>query len=480
MSDLKKKTASGMLWSAVERFSTQGVQFLFGIILARILAPADYGVIAMLTIFLMISQTFIDSGFGNALIRKLDRTEKDMATVFFFNIFMAVACYAVIFFTAPFIAAFYEMPELSTVLRVLALRLIIQSFSIIQTINLTIRLDFKKQAKVSLTSAVLSGAVGIFLAYRGYGVWALVYQALCGTTFSAILYWIVARWRPCTFFSGESFRYLFGFGSKLLASGLLDTVYNNIYPLVIGKFYSPAQLGGFSKAQHFASFPSSNITGILQRVSFPVLSSLQKEPERLRSGYLKFIDSSTLLIFPLMMGLLALSKPLTLLLLTEKWSGMIILLQLFCLSMMWYPVHAINLNLLQVLGRSDLFLKLEIIKKILGIIILCATLPLGLVPMCLGRIVNSWLCLFINTYYSGKLLQAGFSVQMKFLLPTFFNSLIMATAILGVNTLLPEEFYALQLGIGFFVGVIYYFVSNYLFNRNKLMELATLFKRKSA
>lgn len=478
MSELKNKTVTGIIWSAVERFSTQGVQFLFGIILARLLTPADYGVIAMLTIFLMVSQTFIDSGFGNALVRKIDRTEKDKSTVFFFNIFMAIICYAIIFFAAPFIAVFYGMSELSLILRVLALRLIIQSFSTIQTINLTIQLNFKKQAKISLTSAILSGFFGIYFAYNGYGVWALVYQALFGTSLSAILYWSIAKWRPTSFFSKDSFHYLFGYGSKLLASGLLDTIYSNIYPLVIGKFYAPAQLGGFSKAQSFAAFPSSNVTGILQRVSFPVLSAMQKDPERLRNGYLKFIDAATLLIFPLMMGLLALSKPLTLFFLTDKWSGMIILLQLLCLSMMWYPVHAINLNLLQVLGRSDLFLKLEIIKKILGVCVLCATLPFGLVTMCIGKIFSAWICLFINTYYSGKFLHAGFAVQMKFLLPTFFNSLIMAAIILGINALLPESEHLLQLGIGFCIGIIYYFGSNYLFNREKILELKTVFKRK--
>lgn len=477
MSELKKKTAKGMLWSAVERFSTQGVQFLFGIVLARLLTPSDYGVIAMLTIFIAISQTFIDSGFGNAVIRKIDRTEKDMATVFFFNLFMSCACYVVIFFAAPFIASFYAMPELSLILRVLALRLIIQSFSTIQTINLTIRLDFKKQAKISLSAAILSGCVGIFFAYRGCGVWSLVYQSLFSTTLCSILYWVVVRWRPQSFFSKDSFRYLFGYGSKILASGLLDTLYRNVYPLVIGKFYTAAELGGYSKAQHFAQFPSSNVTGILQRVSFPVLSSLQKEPERLRKGYLKFIDFSTLLIFPLMMGLMALSKPLVLLLLTDKWSSMILFLQLLCLAGMWYPVHAINLNLLQVLGRSDLFLRLEIIKKILGIFILCVTLPLGLVAMCIGQIASTWICLFINTYYSGKFIQAGFSVQMKFLLPTFFNSLIMAALILGINQILTSH-YLLQLIVGTLAGIIYYLLTSYLFHQDKLDEMRDMLKRK--
>lgn len=237
--NLKKKTAHGVIWSAIERFSTQGVQFLFGIILARMLTPADYGVIAMLTVFLAISQTFIDSGFSNAIIRKIDRTEKDMATMFFFNIGMSLFCYAVIFLLAPFIAQFYAMPELTLVLRVLALKIIVQSFNAVQTTTLVIRIDFKKQAKISLVCAVISGAVGIFFAYNGYGVWALVIQALFSTVLMSTLYWLVVRWRPTCFFSRESFKYLFSYGSKLLISGIIDTVYNNIYPLIIGKYYTP-------------------------------------------------------------------------------------------------------------------------------------------------------------------------------------------------------------------------------------------------
>lgn len=466
------------MWSAIERFSTQGVQFAFGIILARLLTPADYGVIAMLTIFLAVSQTFIDSGFGNAVIRKPDRTEKDMATMFFFNIGMSFVCYAVIFFTAPLIAAFYKMSDLTLILRILALKLIFQSFSTVQVTNLTIKVDFKKQAKVSLSAALISGSVGIYFAYQGFGVWSLVIQSLFSTLYCAIVYWIVARWHPTCFFSKESFKYLFSYGSKIVASALLNTVYNNIYSLVIGKFYSPAQLGNYSKADKFAQFPSQNITGIIQRVSFPVLSQLQTDHQKLRSGYIKFINLSSFVVFPLMMGLFALARPFTMVFLTDKWENMIILLQILCLSMMWFPVHAINLNLLQVLGRSDLFLKLEIIKKIIGVVILVITLPMGILEMCVGQIVAAWIHLVINTYYSGKFLQAGFFTQMKFLFPTFLNSVIMAVLILGVNQLLPEKQYFLHIVIGFTVGCIYYLLTNYIFNKKTIVEILNLSRTK--
>ena len=475
---LKQKTFKGVIWSAVERFSTQGVQFVFSILLARLLTPNDYGMIAMLTIFLAICQTFIDSGFANAVIRKIDRNEKDMATMFFFNIGMSLVCYAIIYFAAPFIASFYKMDELTLILRILALRLIIQSFATIQATNLTIRIDFKKQAKISLSAAILSGIVGIGFAYKGYGVWALVIQSLFSSTFSSILYWVVVRWHPQCFFNKESFKSLFSYGSKLLISGLLDTIYNNLYPLVIGKFYTPAQLGAFAKADHFSQFPSQNVMRILHRVSFPVLSTLQNDPQRMRSCFLKFINYSALIIFPLMLGLLALSKPMTLLFLTERWSEVIPLLQILCVAMMWYPVHAINLNVLQVLGRSDLFLKLEIIKKILGLTTLLITLPISITAMCVGQIVNSILCLFINTYYSRKFINAGIVEQMKFLFPTLFNSATMAAIILAINSLLPQDKYALQIGIGLTVGTLYYFATNYLFNRNICKEILGLLKKK--
>ena len=476
-SDLKKKTALGMLWSTIERFSTQGVQFIFGIILARILEPKDYGIIAMLTIFLAISQTFIDSGFGNAIVRKPDRTEKDKCTVFFFNLIMSFVCYGILFFSAPFIASFYGMPELCLILRILALRLIIQSVNTIQYLTLTIALDFKAIAKISLFAAILSGFAGIYFAYTGHGVFALVYQSLISSALTSVFYFFVAKWHPTSFISKESFKNLFSYGSKLLLSGLIDKVYTNIYPLVIGKFYTPAELGGYSKASHFASFPSSNLTSILQRVSFPVLSKLLNDKEKLRNGYLKFLNASSFLIFPLMLGLLALAKPLVLLVLTEKWSGMILILQILCLSMMWYPIHAINLNMLQVLGRSDLFLKLEIIKKIIGIIILCATLPFGILVLCYGKILNTFICLFINTYYSKKLMNAGLSVQAKFLVPTFINSCLMAALIIAINSVLPFN-YLWQIIISFFVGILYYFGVNYLFNRKMLSEFYNIFKKK--
>lgn len=474
---LKQKTFKGVIWSAVERFSTQGVQFLFGILLARLLTPNDYGMIAMLAIFIAVSQTFIDSGFGNALIRKPDRNEADKATVFFFNIFMAAICYGVIFLAAPLIARFYNMPQLEGILRVLAINLIIQAFGSIQHLNLTIDLNFKTLAKISFSGAVVGGTAGLICAYNGLGVWSLVVQQMTTTSFKVILFWVLVHWRPKTFFNRASFKNMFGFGSKLLASGLLNTLYENIYDLIIGKVFSAATLGNYSRASHFGYFPSSNITGIFQRVTFPVLSKIQDDHEKLRIAYLKFLNMATLVIFPLMIGLVALAKPFILLVLTDKWVDVILILQIISIAYMWYPVHAINLNILQVLGRSDLFLKLEIIKKIIGITVLVITVPHGIIALCYGQWVTTCFGLVINTYYSGKLLNAGLFIQLKMYIPTLLNSLVMGAICIGVTNLLPEKEYAIQLILGVAVGATYYLASNWIFNRAIVKELLELINK---
>lgn len=474
---LKQQTFKGVIWSAVERFSTQGVQFLFGILLARLLTPNDYGMIAMLAIFMAVSQTFIDSGFGNALIRKPDRTEADKATVFFFNIFMAAACYGVIFLGAPFVAQFYNMPQLTDILRVLAINLIIQAFGSIQHLNLTIDLNFKTLAKITFSGAVIGGTAGLVCAYNGLGVWSLVVQQMTAMFSRVSLLWILVHWRPKSFFSKHSFKNMFGFGSKLLISGLLNTLYENLYDLIIGKVFSAGTLGNYSRASHFANFPSSNITGIFQRVTFPVLSKIQNDHEKLRIGYLKFLNMATLVIFPLMIGLAAVAKPFVLLVLTDKWINVILILQIICISYMWYPVHAINLNILQVLGRSDLFLKLEIIKKIAGVIILVVTIPHGIIALCYGQWVSTCFGLVVNTYYSGKLLNAGLWTQLKMYIPTLLNSLVMGAICLGVTKFLPEKEYTLQLVLGLSVGALYYIVSNWIFNKATVKELLQLLNK---
>lgn len=477
MSELKDKTVKGVIWSAIDRFSAQGVKFVFSILIARLLVPEDYGVIAMLGIFMAVSQTFIDSGFGTALIRKIDRTETDFSTVFYFNIVVAAVFYLILFFSAPAIAKFYETPLLESVTKVFALNLIINSFAGIHNAKLSIDIDFKSRAKISIISSIVTGVVGLWMAYAGYGVWALVVQHICSSVLRTVMLWIIVKWRPKLIFSWKSFKELFSFGSKLLASGLLDTVYNNLYTLIIGKVFSPSTLGIYSKASALAQFPSSNITSVLQAVTFPVLSSIQNEEERLADAYKRFLKLSAFVVFPLMIGLSAVADPFIRIALTDKWEGAIYLLQIICFWMMWYPIHAINLNILQVKGRSDYFLKLEIIKKIQGVLVLCITVPMGIVAMCYGSVISSVICLVWNTHYTKKLINYGFFAQIRDLLPILIHSLVMGGIVAIVVHFMPTLW--LKLIVGVISGIIYYIAGAYIMKFPEMNELLSILKIKT-
>lgn len=473
---LKKKTVNGVIWSAIDRFSTQGIQFIFSILIARLLMPSDYGVIAMLGIFLAVSQTFIDSGFGTALVQKANRTETDFSTVFYFNIVVAILFYILLWFSSPYIASFYNIPMLEDVTKVVALILVFGALSGIQSAKLSIAINFKTRAKISVISAISTGCVGLYLAYNGYGAWALVFQMVFSSFLGTILLWYFVRWVPKLVFSWQSFRQLFSFGSKLLASALLDTTYNNIYPLVIGKVYSSTSLGLYSRASGLAQYPSSNITGVLQSVTFPVLCSIQNDENRLTDAYKRFIRMSAFIIFPLMIGLASVADPFIRVVLTDKWEGAIYLLQIVCFSLMWYPIHAINLNILQVKGRSDYFLKLEIIKKIQGVCILCITVPISIVAMCYGSVVSSLLSLVWNTYYTKRLIGYGFFSQIKDLSHILIHSLVMGGIVLLVIYFIDIMW--IKLLVGILVGGFYYVAGAYIMRFEELKEVLSIIKRK--
>lgn len=473
---LKKKTVKGVMWSAMERFSTQGVQFVVMIVMARLLSPHDYGIVGLLTIFLAIAQALIDSGFSQALIRKQDRTEVDNNTVFYFNLVVSGGLYVVLFLIAPFVADFYKLPLLCSVMRVVCLGVIFNSLAVVQRALYTARLDFKTQAKASFFSAVVSGVIGISLAYYGAGVWALVIQQLINLALNTILLWIMSSWRPQLCYSWEAFRELFSFGSKMLASGLLDTIYVNIYPIVIGKLFSASSLGHYTRAQQFAHFPSSNLTGILQRVSYPVLCEIQNDDVRLAEAYRRLLKLSAYIIFPLMVGVSSVSQALVNITIGSRWQYCALLLQIICFSYMWYPIHAINLNLLQVKGRSDFFLKLEIAKKLVGVSVLCFTYRFGLEAMCFGNIASSLLCLVINTYYTGRLINVGFLKQMRDLLPTLVVCLFMYALILVINQFIYSD--VLQLLVSILVGISFYIAVTYILKFKELQELLSMVKRK--
>lgn len=474
---LKHKTLKGTVWSSVERFSVQGIAFLVMIVMARILTPEDYGLVGMITIFIAVSQSLVDSGFSQALIRKQDRSETDNSTVFYFNIGVGFALYLILFLCAPLIASFYKEPLLTPLTRLISLSVIINSFVVVQRALLTVKIDFKTQAKASLSAAIVSGIVGITMAYTGHGVWAIVWYQLTNLALNVSLLWILSKWRPVWSYSWKSFRELFGFGSKLALSGILDTIYRNIYLIVIGKVFKAADLGYYTRAHQFAEFPSSNVSGILQRVTFPVLCTIQDDLPRLQSVYRRFLRVSAYVVFPLMTGLAAVANPFILLVLKEQWLFSATLLSIISLGMMWYPVHAINLNLLQVRGRSDLFLKLEVIKKILGVIMLVITVPMGLVAMCVGTVINSIIALVINTHYTGKLIDVGFLAQMRDLAPTLTLSLTTGAVVYTTVTFLQAH-PAISLAVGIIEGAAIYILASRIFRFPEFRELLDIIHRK--
>ncbi len=476
MTSLKQKTATGLKWSSIESFSKQGISFVVGIIIARILSPSDYGIIGMILIFTEVSAVFINGGFSAALIRKQNRTESDLSTVFYYNIVVSLFLYLVLFVSAPYIASFYESPILTLVVRVVSLNMVIGALGAIQSTILNIAIDFKTQTKITVITLIVTGTIGISMAYSGYGVWALVFQGLASTVISTGLLWIFIGWKPKLVFSLSSFRELFGFGSKLMLSGLLDTVYRNIYQVVIGKKFSSAELGFFTRAKGLAQLPSSNITNIIQRVTFPVLSEMQDNITQLGNNYRKLLKMSAFIIFPSMMLLFGLAEPLVKILLTDKWLPAVPLLQVLCFSYMFYPIQAINLNLLQVKGRSDLFLRLEIIKKVLITIVLFATAPFGVLFMCYGIIVTSVFALVINTYYTGKLINVGFIKQIKDIYPIMAVSFITGFLAYLPSLILSGSY--LQLSLGGFLGALFFIGASYFLKFSELNEMINfLFKQ---
>lgn len=424
MGELTEKTVSGIKWNAIGRFSTQGISFVIGLLLARKLSPSDYGVVGMLSIFFAIAQTFIDSGFGSALIRKKDCSDEDFSTAFYFNIAVGIVSFITLFLSAPYIARFFDTPILLDVTRVLSVNLFINSLTIVQHAKLNAAIDFKSQAKVSLLSTLVSGGVGLSMAYLGFGVWSLVYQSVSLAIVRAILLWHMTQWRPQRVFSRESFQYLFGFGSKILSASLLHTVYANLTTILIGKFYTAKDLGYYSRGESLATLPSSNITSILQSVTYPILSKIQDDDARLIQAYRKYISMTSMVIFFGMCLLAALAKPFILTLLTEKWANSIIYLQVFCFAWMFDHLCALNLNILYVKGRTDLVLRLEIIKKIISITMIIASIPFGVLAICISRAIYTQIAVIINTYYTGKLYGLGYLDQVRDFIKYLLYSLV--------------------------------------------------------
>lgn len=457
MASVKEDTIQSIKWSAIEKFSLQAMQFVLGLIMARLLLPSDYGTVGMLAIFIAVSQTFVDSGFGSALVRKLDRTETDFSTVFYFNLIVSIFLYGVLFFSAPFIADFFETPILSQILRVQATTLIFGALMGIHNAKLTINLDFKAIAKISLLSTLISGVVGIVCAYCGIGAWALVVQTVLGQAINMVSVWFYLRWRPQWIFSRKSFKELGSFGSKLLFSSLLHTIYSNLTTLIIGKFFSAKDLGYYNRGTQFAQLPVNTMNGVIGKVMYPILVKLQNDDAHLATVYRKYICVMSIPIFFGCTLLASIAKPLIVLLLTDRWIESVLYLQIFAFSIMFDHICSINLELLKVKGRSDLFLRLEIIKKTISVAILFSSIPFGVLGICVSKLIYTQIAIFINTYYTGKLFNLGYVTQIKDFLVYFLKSLLACLPGFFICnfTQLPN---VINLIIGIFVGTLFYII----------------------
>lgn len=444
---LKNKTIKGASWSFIDSIAGQGITFLVGLVLARLLTPEEYGLIGIITIFIAVFNSIVDSGFSNALIRKNNAKDIDYNTVFISNLVVSVVLFGILFLCAPFISRFFNQPQLIPLLRVMGSIVIINAFAIIQRTIFVKNVDFKIQTKVSLISSITSGVVGIGMAVSGLGVWSLVGQQISRQFLNSAFLWIYSNWYPKFQFSFQSFKELFSFGWKLLVSGLIDTVWREIYQVIIGKCYAPAALGQYTRAQQFASICSSNLTTVVQRVSFPILSSVQDDKERLKNGYKRIIKVTMLLTFTLMLGLAAVAKPMILALIGEQWLPCVPFLQIICLQMMLYPLHSLNLNMLQVQGRSDLFLRLEIIKKIIAVGPLLLGIFVNIYWMLGGSVVTGFIAYYLNAYYSGPFLCYSIKEQIKDILPSFGVAVAMAVPVFIMSFIFMNPFILLPLQI---------------------------------
>lgn len=464
--NLQQKTFSGMIWTFAQHFSLEGFGFVQGIILARLLVPKDYGLVAMTQIFFAIARVFIDSGFGNALMRKKNRKEIDYSTVFYTNVVLTFFFAVALFFSAPLIADFYNEPILREIVRANAILLVLNSVNAVQATRLRINLQFKIFGFISVVSSVTVGIVTILFAYLGYGVWSLIYPNFLTPFLHYFMYWYYQRWRPKLQFSWKIWREYFAYGSNLLLASLITKIWDNLYPFIIGKKFSAVDLGYYSRAHGYANLPATSFQGTLNSVTFPVLSSIQDNDSRLRDAYRRLIRVSGYVVFPMLMGLAALAKPVIIVLITDKWAASIPYLIVICFSVMLRPIQVLNLNLLKVKGRSDLVLKLEVIKKIIFLVVILFTMNFSVMAMCIGGVLSSHIALFINTYYTGKLINVGYFVQMKDLLPSFLFSFTMGLLVYGSTFVFYNMF--VQLIVGIVIGVTYYYLVSVIFKSHEL------------
>lgn len=475
-SNLRTKIFFSLIWKFLERGGTQGIQFILQMVLARLLTPKDYGTVALITIFIAISTVFVQSGFNTALIQKKDIDEEDISSVFYVSLFIAAIMYIILYFFAPTIANFYKILELTSIIRVMGLVLFLNSFNSIQNAIVSRNMEFKRLFYSSLGAIIISGILGIVLAYKGFGVWALAYQQLMNQFSICIILWFIVKWRPKLLFSIKKVKKLFSFGGKLLCSSLIDTIYRELVNLIVGKVYSPAMLGYYNRGDQFPKVIVSNFNGSIQSVIFPALASVQHDKVRVKEIMRRAIMMSSYIVFPAMVGLIVVSEPMIRLVLTERWLPCVPYLRVFCLSYALWPIHTANLQAINAIGRSDIFLKLEIIKKIIGVSIIIVTSRYSPYIMAIGTVFSGIISSFINSYPNKKLLNYSYLEQMKDILPSLFISIIMGIIIYLIQLLVYRDILTIILQV--ILGGILYVMLSYIFKNKSFFYLVNILKSK--
>ena len=473
--DLKSKTKRGLYWKAFDTYASFTMQFIVGIVMARLLTPEDYGITALPAVFMAIASTIVEGRFGLALIRKDEVSQQDLSTAFIYSLSVGLSMYVCLFFCAPLIAEFYTTPILTPLIRVTALTFIWGPLSTPQIVLLRRKLDFKTPARISFVKNIISGCIGIGAAYMGYGIWSLVLASITSSLLDVTLLWIAVKWLPRAGFNRVSFKYLWSYGNRLMGVDLMNTIQANIAPVIIGKYFSPTDLGLYNKAQSFSILPISQLNTTISSVTFPVLSKINNDKEKQSVYYRKMIRTACFISFLIMMLLSGLAKPIVILLLTEKWADCILLLQILCFATMWGPMSSLNLNILQVSGRTDLYFNVEIKKKIISLFLMFISLPFGLTWFCLSMVINQFVCIYINVKSANKVLPLSLKEQLKDVLPSFLLSLLTFLVSLSATFLIENIW--LQLFIGGITGVSLYLGLAYLFKFEGLVNAIYLLKR---
>lgn len=472
----KSSVLAALIWKFFESIGVYAIQFIVSTIIARKLLPEMYGIIALVSSFIAVLQVFVQSGLNTALIQKKEVDNLDYSTVFLLNVLISIVLYVGLFFAAPAVGDYYGMNIISKVIRVLGLNLVFGSLTVVQIAYISRNLMFKELFKRSILSILVSGIVGIGAAYSGLGIWSLVLQQITLQLSSLAILWLTVQWRPSLAFSLQRAKTLYSFGSKLLISSLINTVYNNIRSLIIGKIYSPADLGLYSKGEQFPNFITEGINGAIQAVMLPTLAASQDDISRVKAILRRTIITSSFAVFPVLVGLAATAGPLVRLLLTDRWEAVVPFIQIFAFSYLLMPIHTSNLQAINALGRSDIFLKLEIVKKTIGIIVLVITVPLGVEAIAIGSVVTSLVFSFINTYPNNKLLQYGYREQLKDIAPTLITSIIMGVIVYSLRLLSINDFALIVIQIA--VGIVVYLLMAVKFQRDTLHFILDLIRTR--